>query len=70
MTRPILAAAGDAKPVAGVDRDFEIQVVEAISKQPIAGAEVTINFIVQGDAKLPDGVHTRREVTEDKGRAW
>src|SRR5437762_4977461 len=44
VSRPVAAA--DAKPAAagGVDRDMEIQVVDAASKQPIAGALLSIDM--------------------------
>ena len=52
-TKPIVVGAADAKPAAGVDRDFEIQVVDAVSKEPIARAELVINFYIHDDPKLP-----------------
>src|SRR6266850_3025573 len=62
--------AGKLAATPGVDRDIEIVVVDAVSKQPIAGAELTIEFYVHDDSKLQPGVYTRREITEDKGRGW
>jgi uncharacterized GH25 family protein len=54
-------AAADPKPAPVLDRDFEIQVVDSVSKEPIPGAEVTIRM---------SGVQNRKDQTEDKGRVW
>jgi hypothetical protein len=71
-TKPINAPAPQGKLAArpGLDRDMEIVVVDAVSKQPIAGAQLAIKFFVTGDPNIPDGVHNRREITEEKGRGW
>src|SRR5690349_21816800 len=55
------AAAADPKPAPALDRDFEIQVVDSVSKEPIPGAAVSINM---------SGAQTRKDQTEDKGRVW
>jgi peroxiredoxin len=63
---PPAAAGGGAKaPARGqaVDRDLEIQVIDAASKQPLAGAELSINM--QGG-----GGGNRKDRTEQQGRAW
>jgi hypothetical protein len=60
LTKPT-PAAPDAKPAPALDRDFEIQVVDSVSKEPIPGAEVTIRMT---------GVQNRKDQTEDKGRVW
>src|SRR5215208_7176991 len=54
-------AAADPKPAPVLDRDFEIQVVDSVSKEPIPGAAVTINM---------SNTQTRKDQTEDKGRVW
>src|ERR1043165_5609312 len=56
-----LTMAADPKPAPALDRDFEIQVVDSVSKEPIPGAAVTINM---------SGAQTRKDQTEDKGRVW
>src|SRR5689334_2799924 len=60
-TTPILAAPPDPKAAPKLDRDFEIQVVDSVSKEPIPGAAVSINM---------SGAQPRKDQTEDKGRVW
>src|SRR5437867_4686968 len=59
------AAGTGAKKAAGaaqVDRDLEIQVVDASSKQPLEGVELSINMQGAGG--------NRKDRTETKGKAW
>jgi uncharacterized GH25 family protein len=54
-------AAANPKPAPVLDRDFEIQVVDSVSKEPISDAEVSIRMT---------GAQSRKDQTEDKGRVW
>src|SRR5205085_2967864 len=58
------AAATGAKKAAAaaqVDRDLEIQVLDASTKQPLEGVELSINMQPGGQ---------RKDRTETKGKAW
>src|SRR4051812_27368015 len=55
------ARGADPKAAPRLDRDVEVQVVDSVSKEPIAGASVTISM---------SGTETRKDQTEDKGRVW
>jgi protocatechuate 3,4-dioxygenase beta subunit len=61
LTRSAAAADPKADANAALDRDFEVQVVDSVSKEPIPGAAVTISM---------SGAQTRKDQTEDKGRVW
>src|SRR5438128_7851774 len=60
------AAAAPSNPkkaaVPQIDRDLEIQVVDAGSKQPLAGVELSINMQGAGG--------NRKDRTEQQGKAW
>src|SRR5436190_11629900 len=61
---PGAAGTGAKKAAAAAqvgDRDMEIQVLDAASKQPLEGVELSINM-------QPGG--SRKDRTENRGKAW